>query len=106
MSGSGSPCYGGPGNGVAPNAGLNPRMHLMPGGLVVTCGEQVTVRSWDQVTGLWNILTQTSTYRNYGAWFLLPLHNISSERGKILLVGGSPSSDSYATSSVEILDFD
>ena len=104
--GAGSPCYGGPGNGVAPNVGLYPRMHLMPGGLVVTCGEQVTVRSWDPVTGLWNILTQTSTYRNYGASFLLPLHNISSERGKILLVGGSPSSDSYATSSVEILDFD
>ena len=26
--GAGSPCYGGPGNGVAPNVGLYPRMHL------------------------------------------------------------------------------
>ena len=51
-------------------------------------------------------VTQTSIYRHYGASFLLPLHNISSERGKILLVGGSPTSGDYATTSAEILDFD
>ena len=45
--GAGSPCYGGSNSGVAPGIGLYPRMHLMPSGLVITCGEEVTVRSWD-----------------------------------------------------------
>ena len=88
--GAGSPCYGGSNNGVAPNVGLYPRMHLMPSGLVMTCGEAVTVRSWDPATGIWNIVTQTSSYRNYGTTFLLPLNNTPSERGKILIVGGDP----------------
>ena len=85
-------------------------MHLMPSGLVITCGSQSTVRSWDPMTGRWAVLTQISAYRHYGASFLLPLHNTPSERGKILLVGGSPlpvsGVDQYATTSVEILDFD
>ena len=77
--------------GVAPNVGLYPRMHLMPNGLVVTCGDcTLYVRSWDPANGKWSLLGQTSFYRHYGASFLLPLHNITSERGKILLVGGSP----------------
>ena len=59
--GAGSPCYGGSNSGVAPGIGLYPRMHLMPSGLVITCGEEVTVRSWDPSTGVWSILTQTST---------------------------------------------
>jgi hypothetical protein len=104
--GAGSPCYGGPGNGVAPNVGLYPRMHLMPNGLIITCGAQVTVWSWDPANGKWGILTQTSVYRGYGTSFLLPLHNMPSERGKILVVGGSVTPDSYATKSTEILDFD
>ena len=104
--GAGSPCYGSANNGVAPPIGVYPRMHLMPSGLVITCGGQVAVRSFDPVTGRWAQLTQTSIYRHYGASFLLPLHNVSSERGKILLVGGSPTSGDYATTSAEILDFD
>ena len=104
--GAGSPCYGSANNGVAPTIGVYPRMHLMPSGLVITCGGQVAVRSFDPATGRWAQLTQTSIYRHYGASFLLPLHNISSERGKILLVGGSPTSGDYATTSAEILDFD
>ena len=55
-------------------------------------------------------MTQTSSYRHYGASFLLPLHNVISERGKILIVGGSPDIppdvEPYAITAVEILDFD
>ena len=103
--GAGSPCYGGSNSGVAPGIGLYPRMHLMPSGLVITCGEEVTVRSWDPSTGVWSILTQTSTYRSYGTSFLLPLNNIASERGKILIVGGNVTPESAATRTVEIIDF-
>ena len=77
----------------------------------MTCGAQNTVQSWDPVTGRWAIVTQTSSYRHYGASFLLPLHNVISERGKILIVGGSPAvpagePEPFAINAVEILDFD
>ena len=105
--GAGSPCYGGPNNGTAPNIGNYPRMHLMPSGLVITCGGQATVRSWNPSTGRWVWpLALTSQTRSYGCSFLLPLHNVSSERGKIILVGGAVDSDTYSTSVVEMLDFD
>ncbi len=104
--GAGSPCYGGSNSGVAPDVGLYPRMHLMPSGLVITCGEQVTVKSWDPSTGVWSIITQTSSYRNYGGTFLLPLNNTASERGKILIVGGDPTPGTEsALKTAEILDF-
>ena len=45
--GAGLPCYRGSASGVAPNVGLYPRMHLMPSGLVITCGVHTNVRSWD-----------------------------------------------------------
>ena len=94
---NGSPCYGGPNNGTAPSIGTYPRLNLMPSGFVVTCGGQTTVRSWDPATGKWAILTQTSTYRHYGVSFLLPLHNIASERGKILLAAGALDGATFAT---------
>ena len=93
-------------NGTAPNIGQYPRMHLMPSGLVWVCGGQARVQSWDPATGKWTKVTLTSTTRQYGCSFLLPLHNIDSEKGKILLVGGSPQPDQNATSVVEMLDFD
>jgi fibronectin type 3 domain-containing protein len=104
--GAGSVCYGGPKNGTAPNIGQYPRMHLMPSGLVIVCGGQAQVQSWNPATGRWSKLTLTSTTRSYGCSFLLPLHNIASEKGKILLAGGSPGPADYATTVVEILDFD
>jgi len=104
--GAGAPCYGGTLNGVAPNVGIYPRMHVMPKGLILSCGHQVNVWAWNPTTSHWALLTQTSTYRHYGTSFLLPLHNVSTERGKILLVGGSPTTIDYATTSAEILDFD
>ena len=104
--GAGAPCYGGQLNGVAPNVGIYPRMHVMPKGLILSCGHQINVWAWSPTTSHWNLLTQTSTYRHYGTSFLLPLHNVPTERGKILLVGGSPTTIDYATTSAEILDFD
>ena len=59
--GSGSPCYGSPNSGVAPDLDLYPRMHLMPSGLVMVCGPLVTVRSWNPATGVWSTITQTSS---------------------------------------------
>jgi fibronectin type 3 domain-containing protein len=99
--GAGSPCYG----NSAPNVGLYPKMHLMPSGLVITCGPTVTVRSWNPVTEIWNIITQTSSYRDYGTSFLLPLNNTASERGKIMIVGGNPTATDPALRTVQVLDF-
>jgi fibronectin type 3 domain-containing protein len=103
--GAGSPCYGGSGEGAAPNVGLYPRMHLMPSGLVITCGPTANVWSWEPATGIWNTLTQTSSYRDYGTSFLLPLYNTASERGKIMLVGGTPSATDPPTRTVDVIDF-
>ena len=106
--GAGSPCYGGPSNGVGPTGlGGYPRMHLMPSGLVVLCGAANIFRTWNPATGNWgNQQTQNRTVRSYGASFLLPLHNNVSERGKILLCGGVINTDSPGITSVDILDFD
>ena len=104
-AGAGSPCYGSSNHGVAPNTGLYPRMHLMPSGLVITAGQSVTVRSWDPATGIWNIITQTSSYRDYGTTILLPLQNTNTERGKILIAGGDVTASDPALRTVEIVDF-
>jgi hypothetical protein len=105
--GAGSICYGGPNNGVAPNVGIYPRAHLMPSGFVVTCGgsREAAVRTWDPSTGAWRAVATTSMRRDYGTSFLLPLNNTVSERGKILVVGGSPTAGSLATTTAEIIDF-
>ena len=50
-------CYGSAKNGAAPNIGEYPRMHLMPSGLVLICGGQAQVRSFDPATGRWAQLT-------------------------------------------------
>ena len=105
--GAGSPCYGGPNNGVAPGLGLYPRMHLMPSGLIVMVGGTNIFRTWNPVNGVWsNGLTQNRTKRSYGTSFLLPLHNTVSERGKVLLCGGSLDSLNPGLTVVDILDFD
>ena len=54
--GAGSPCYGGPGNGVGPGLALYPRMHLMPSGLLILCGGSNVFRTWDPSTGIWSTL--------------------------------------------------
>ena len=58
--GAGSPCYGSANNGVAPTIGTYPRMHLMPSGLVITCGGQVAVRSFG--SGHWEMGTADTDF--------------------------------------------
>jgi len=105
--GAGSPCYGGPNSGVTPLGGTYPRMHLMPSGLVVLCGGGRVFMTWNPATETWGSpVTQNRPTRSYGTSFLFPLNNNIYERGKILLCGGSTTSNNPGLTSVEILDFD
>jgi len=93
-------------SGAAPNLFLYPRMHLLPSGNVVVAGMLDDIRLWNRSTGSWSLLgTSTPAYRHYSSTFLLPLNNTTSEKGKILIVGGSPSAADPATNSCRILDF-
>jgi hypothetical protein len=104
--GAGSPCFGGQNNSTMNlSISLYPRMHLMPSGLIIMCGMQRSVRSFDPTTGRWQTPGATSVYRDYGTSVLMPLQNTSTERGKIIVVGGSPTPSSSATNTVEIIDF-
>lgn len=102
MPGAGTQCYG---PGVGPNALLYPRMHLMPEGLVVVCGQSKTMRTYDPATGVWkfagNMLFNAS--RGYGSSVLLPMQNVASEKGKVLIFGGTAAADSFATNTAEVL---
>jgi Domain of unknown function (DUF1929) len=100
-----SSCYGGSRKGVAPTINGNVRMHLLPNGKVVVCGDNRSIRIWDPATGIWSLLAQTQTCRYYGTSILLPLENTASESGKILLVGGSTSANECGMTRVDILDF-
>jgi hypothetical protein len=102
--GAGSPCY----TGVCPaNFTYYPRAHLMPNGRLVICGMQREIYSWDPADGRFSFLANSSTFRFYGTSFLLPLQNTASEKGKILIAGGSPqvSNASFAVTTCQILDF-
>ncbi len=104
--GAGSQCFGGTaGNGVSPINNLYPRMHLMPNGLIAVVGMYPQIRSFDPSTGIFTLLNSSSIYRHYGSSVLLPLQNISSEKGKVLLAGGSSTISAAATDVVEIIDF-
>ena len=90
--GAGTPCYGGPNQGPAPWLSLYPRMNLMPSGLVFVSSPLQNTYQWDPSSGIWTFVNTTSqTYRDYGASILLPLQNTTSERGKVMIVGGSTS---------------
>jgi hypothetical protein len=104
--GAGSPCFGGPNQGVAFQMSLYPRMYLMPSGLVFTSGQQQNTNLWDPVSGAWKSVNLTSqTFRDYGTSILLPLQNTTTERGKVMIVGGSTTGSTAATAVVEIEDF-
>ena len=103
--GAGSPCYGGTNNAPSPWLSLYPRMHLMPSGLLVTAGQVPEIRTWNPANGRWNDVGSTSIYRSFGTSVLLPLQNSLSERGRVLIVGGSATDTTPATTSVEMLDF-
>ena len=89
----------------SPWLSLYPRMHLMPSGLVVTAGQVPEIRTWNPANGRWNDVGSTSIYRSFGTSVLLPLQNSLSERGRVLIVGGSATDTTPATTSVEMLDF-
>jgi galactose oxidase-like protein/Big-like domain-containing protein len=91
--------------GVGPATSFYPRAHLMPSGLVVLNGFRREIWSWRPSDGVWVGRGTTSTERHYGTSFLVPLQNTPSERGKILVVGGSPNPTEYAVASAEIIDF-
>jgi Domain of unknown function (DUF1929) len=103
--GAGSPCYGGTNRGVAPWLSLYPRMHLMPSGLVFDAGPTQATYLWDPSNGSWRKVNNTLQYRDYGTSFLLPLQNTTTERGKVMIVGGSTNDTTAATNVVEIEDF-
>jgi hypothetical protein len=101
-SGAGDDTY----SRAAPNLFLYPRMHLMPTGNIVVAGMLDDIRLWNASSGSWSTLgTSSPVYRHYGTSVLLPLENTSSERGRILIAGGSPTSADAATTRVQILDF-
>jgi fibronectin type 3 domain-containing protein len=103
--GAGKPCYGGPNQGTGPWLSLYPRMHLMPSGLVFHAGPTQDTYLWDQFNGSWTHVNVTLQFRDYGTTFLLPLQNTTTERGKVMIVGGSSTDTTTATNVVEMEDF-
>ncbi len=101
-AGAGTQSY----SGAAPNVFLYPRMHLLPSGNLVVAGMLDDIRLWNRSTGSWSALgTSSPSYRHYGTTVLLPLNNTTSEKGKILIVGGSPTAADPATRTAQVLDF-
>jgi hypothetical protein len=85
-------------SGAPPDLRLYPRMHLMPIGNIVVAGMLGIVRIWNRSTGSWSSArSMSSSQQHYDTSALLPLNNTTSERGKILTVGGSPTSAGPAT---------
>lgn len=106
LPGARTQTYGGPGNGVSPYTSLYPRMHLMPSGLLVVCGMDHFIYLVNPTTGVWTLAGQSAfSWRDYGTSFLLPLNNTSSERGKVLIVGGQSNYLLPATNTAEMIDF-
>jgi hypothetical protein len=106
-AGGGSPCFGGLNQSIAPWLALYPRMFVMPSGLVYTSSMREEIFLLDPSNGRWTSLGTTSLgqFRDYGTSVLLPLQNSSTERGKVIVLGGSPSDTTPATNIVEIHDF-
>jgi hypothetical protein len=103
---AGLSCYGGPRNGVSPYFDNYNMMHLLPTGKIVSVGgSEQNIRLWDPDSGSWTLLGRTAIRRIHGTSFLLPIENNISEKGKVLLVGGSPSANQNGINSSEILDF-
>lgn len=97
---AGQPCYG---PGINPTLSLYPRMHLMPSGLIASVGSNVNDRVYDPSTFNW-VWTGTTIQRHYGTSVLLPLQNTDTEKGKILVCGGSPGSPEPSTNTAEIAE--
>src|SRR5215213_5857569 len=100
---AGLPCYGGSGQGTMPPVTLYPRALFMPTGLVAVAGQSKTTRTWNPQTGKWTFAGNLSVGRSYGNMVLLPLNNDPSEKGQILVCGGSNTAADNATIVVELL---
>ena len=90
---------------ASPPVSFYPRTHLMPNGLLVLCGMRRESYTWNPANGDFVVIGNNSVYRDYGTSFLCPLQNTASEKGKILLVGGSETTSSLSTTACEMLDF-
>jgi hypothetical protein len=101
---AGQPCYGGPNQGTVPSLSLYPRMHLLPSGLVCVVGQAGTDRLYDPSTSRWYFAAGGIMERAYGTSVLCPLQNIPTEKGKILICGGSNGPAGPTTNSVQIAD--
>ena len=79
----------------------------MPSGLVFQCGQIPNSFLWNPSpsSGAWTSVNITSQYRDYGTAILLPLQNTTTERGRLMLAGGSTTDLQPATTVVEIQDF-
>ncbi|MDQ4101569.1 MAG: DUF1929 domain-containing protein [Thermoproteota archaeon] len=97
---AGSPCYG---PGTAPYLSLYPRFHLMPSGLLASVGGELDDRVYDPNIYKW-VWSGKTIKRHYGTSVLLPLQNTDTEKGKILVCGGSPQAADPATNTVEIAE--
>ncbi len=98
---AGKSCYG---PGAAPSLSLYPRMHLMPNGLIASVGSAVDDRVYDPATYKW-VWRGSTIVRQYGTSVLLPLANTDTERGKILVCGGStPTAVDPATATAQIVE--
>lgn len=96
---AGSPCYG---PGTAPYLALYPRFHLMPSGLLASVGGELDDRVYDPNTFKW-VWAGKTIKRHYGTSVLCPLQNVDTEKGKILVCGGSPQAADPATNTAEIV---
>ena len=105
LPGAGSPCYGGPNNGTIPSMTYYPRITVMPSGLLACAGMNPPLQTWDPSTGRWVIGGPFAINQNrvYGTSVLLPMQNNTNEGGKILLIGGAPSTADHATNQCEIV---
>lgn len=97
---AGSPCYG---PGCAPYLSLYPRMHLMPSGLVASVGAELDDRVYDPNTFKW-VWSGKTIKRHYGTSVLCPLENTATEKGKILVCGGSPLAADPAANTAQIAE--
>ena len=107
LPGAGSPCYGGTNQGANPTSTtVYSRTVLMPSGLIFRAGQKQSLYTWNPPTGKWTSAGNMSAVgRRYGTAVLLPLNNTSLERGRVLIVGGQPTSGGNPVNTAEIADF-
>jgi Domain of unknown function (DUF1929) len=98
---AGKTCYG---PGTAPYVTTYPRMHLMPNGLIASVGAGIDDRVYDPNTYRW-LWRGSTIVRHYGTSVLCPLENTDTEKGKILVCGGStPTARDPAIASAQIAE--